>query len=57
MLRSNKLAARVGAIAGFVFTRLPYMEDGNLLVTSVVVLSAASITLLLWLGIKRAIER
>lgn len=57
MLRSNKLAAGVGAIAGFVFTRLPYMEDGNLLVTSVVVLSAASITLLLWLGIKRAIER
>lgn len=56
MLRSNKFAAGVGAFAGFVFTRLPYMEDGNLLITTVVVLSAASITLLLWLGIKKLIS-
>jgi hypothetical protein len=57
MLRSKKFAAAIGALAGFVFTRLPYMEDGNLLITTVIVLSAASITLLLWLGIQRVIDR
>lgn len=55
-MRSNKIAAGVGAFAGFIFTRLPYMEDGNLLVTNVVVLSAGSITLFLWLGIKKIIS-
>jgi hypothetical protein len=56
MLRSNKFAAGVGAFAGFVFTRLPYMEDGNLLITIVVVLINAVFTLLLWLGIKKLIS-
>jgi len=56
MLRSNKFAAGIGALVGFVFTRLPYMEDGNLLITTVVVLSAASITLLFWLSFKKIIS-
>ena len=53
---SNKFAAGVGAFAGLVFTHLPYMEDGNLLITTVVVLITAVFTLLLWLGIKKLIS-
>jgi hypothetical protein len=56
MFRSDKLAAGIGSLVGFGFTRLPYMEDGNLLITTVVVLSAASITLLFWLSFKKIIS-
>ena len=56
MLRSNKFAAGIGALVGFGFTRLPYMEDGNLLITTVVVLITAAFTLLLWLSFKKIIS-
>ena len=46
----------VGAFAGFIFTRLPYMEDGNFLVTNVVVLISASTTLVAWLVIKKFVK-
>ena len=46
----------VGAFAGFIFTRLPYMEDGNFLVTNVVVLISASSTLVAWLVIKKFVK-
>ena len=57
MLRSDKLAAGIGSLVGFGFTRLPYMEDGNLLITTVVVLSAASISFFLRKCIGRVIWR
>ncbi|CAB4596057.1 MAG: hypothetical protein F2657_04260 [Actinobacteria bacterium] len=56
-MRSNKIAAGVGAFAGFIFTRLPYMEDGNLLVTNVVVLISGSTTLVAWLLLKKFVKR
>ncbi len=37
-----------GGLAGFIFTRIPYMEDGNLLITNVIVLLSASIAVLCW---------
>ena len=37
-----------GGLSGFVFTRTPYMEDGNLLVTNFVVLISAALSVLLW---------
>ena len=37
-----------GCLSGFVFTRTPYMEDGNLLVTNIVVLISAALSVLLW---------
>ena len=46
-----KLTTRVailGGLAGFVFTRIPYMEDGNLLITNVVVFISAGLAVLLW---------
>jgi len=46
-----KISTRVailGGLAGFVFTRIPYMEDGNLLITNVVVLISAGLALILW---------
>jgi len=46
-----KLSTRVailGGLAGFVFTRIPYMEDGNLLITNVVILISAGLALILW---------
>jgi len=56
-MRGNKIAAGVGALTGFIFTRLPYMEDGNFLVTNVVVLISASSTLVAWLVIKKFVKR
>lgn len=55
-MRSNKIAAGVGAFAGFIFTRLPYMEDGNLLVTNVVILISGSTTFVAWLVIKKLLS-
>jgi len=46
-----KISTRVailGGLAGFVFTRIPYMEDGNLLITNVVILISAGLALILW---------
>ncbi|MFZ9227772.1 MAG: hypothetical protein ACO25L_06495 [Candidatus Nanopelagicales bacterium] len=46
-----KLTTRIailGGLAGFVFTRIPYMEDGNLLITNVVVLISAAIAVISW---------
>ncbi|MFZ9702539.1 MAG: hypothetical protein ACO3BG_05780 [Candidatus Nanopelagicales bacterium] len=46
-----KLTTRIailGGLAGFVFTRIPYMEDGNLLITNVVVLISAGLALISW---------
>lgn len=40
--------AILGGLAGFIFTRIPYMEDGNLLITNVVVLLSASIAVFCW---------
>ena len=37
-----------GCLSGFFFTRTPYMEDGNLLVTNFVVLISAALSVLLW---------
>lgn len=46
-----KLTTRIailGGLAGFVFTRIPYMEDGNLLITNVVVLISAGLAVISW---------
>ena len=56
-MRGNKIAAGVGALTGFIFTRLPYMDDGNFLVTNVLVLISASSTLVTWLVIKKIVKR
>jgi hypothetical protein len=50
--QSNKVAVGIGAAAGAIFTRIPYMEDGNLLTTTVCIITFASLTLLVWVGIK-----
>jgi hypothetical protein len=47
-MNSNRWALLTGAIAGAVFTRIPYMEDGNLLTTTVLVVLAATFTLVVW---------
>lgn len=51
--KSNKVAFAIGAVIGFIFTRLPYLEDGNLLVTNVIVLIFGTFTLLIWLAIEK----
>ena len=46
-----KLTTRIailGGLAGFVFTRIPSMEDGNLLITNVVVLISAGLAVISW---------
>jgi hypothetical protein len=53
--QSNKVAVGIGAAAGAIFTRIPYMEDGNLLITTVCIITFASLTLLIWVGIKTVI--
>ncbi len=50
--KSKKVAFVIGAVVGAVFTRLPYMEDGNLLVTTVCVLLFGTVALLIWLAIE-----
>jgi hypothetical protein len=54
--QSNKVAVGIGAAAGAIFTRIPYMEDGNLLITTVCIITFASLTLLIWVGIKTVIK-
>ncbi|CAN2234818.1 hypothetical protein MCEMZLE12_00363 [actinobacterium SCGC AAA044-D11] len=52
-MSGNKVAALFGGIAGAIFTRIPYMEDGNLLVTSVIVIVSALVTRTLWVILKK----
>jgi hypothetical protein len=47
-MKISTRVAIIGGLAGFVFTRIPYMEDGNFLITNVVVLISASLAVLLW---------
>jgi hypothetical protein len=51
--RSRKIAFVIGALIGFVLTRLPYMEDGNLLVTNVCALIGGLTALLIWMVIEK----
>lgn len=50
--KSKKVAFVIGAAIGVIFTRLPYMEDGNLLVTNACVLLFGTVALLVWLAIE-----
>ncbi|MCX6453730.1 MAG: hypothetical protein NTV53_01995 [Actinobacteria bacterium] len=52
-MSGKKVAALIGGIAGAIFTRIPYMEDGNLLVTSVIVVVSALVTRTLWVILKK----
>jgi hypothetical protein len=52
-MSSNKFAALFGGIAGAIFTRIPYMEDGNLLVTSVIVFVSALVARTLWVILQK----
>ena len=52
VMKENTRVAIFGGLAGFVFTRIPYMEDGNLLITNVVVLACAFLTVVSWKIIK-----
>ncbi|CAB5077551.1 unannotated protein [freshwater metagenome] len=47
VVRNNRIAIIAGALVGVIGTR--FMEDGNLLVSSVLVLLTSSIALALWL--------
>jgi len=47
VVRNNRIAIIAGASVGVIGTR--FMEDGNLLVSSVLVLLTSSIALALWL--------
>ena len=52
VMKENTRVAIFGGLAGFVFTRIPYMEDGNLLITNVVVLTCAFLVVVSWKIIK-----
>ena len=52
-MSGKKVAALVGGIAGAIFTRIPYMEDGNLLVTSVIVIVSALVARTLWVILQK----
>ena len=52
-MSGNTVAALIGGIAGAIFTRIPYMEDGNLLVSSVIVIVSALVTRTLWVILKK----
>jgi drug/metabolite transporter (DMT)-like permease len=49
----NRWAILLGAVAGVIFTRTPYMADGNLLITTVCVIISTGITFLVWVLIKK----
>lgn len=51
--KGKKVAFAIGAVIGFIITRLPYFEDGNLLVTNVIALIFGTFTLLIWLAIEK----
>ena len=52
-MSGKKVAALIGGIAGAIFTRIPYMEDGNLLVTSVIVIVSALVARTLWVILQK----
>jgi uncharacterized membrane protein YobD (UPF0266 family) len=52
-VRENKVATVIGILIGGVGTR--FLEDGNLLVTTVLTGIATFMTLVAWLGIQRLI--
>mgnify|MGYP003348178428 FL=1 len=52
VMKENTRVAIFGGLAGFVFTRIPYMEDGNLLITNVVVLTCVFLAVVSWKIIK-----
>jgi hypothetical protein len=50
-IRENKVATTIGILIGGVGTR--FLEDGNLLVTTVLTGISTGATLLIWLGLKK----
>ena len=55
VLRNNRIALLFGAMVGVIGTR--FMEDGNLLVTSVLVILTTTISLCISLLLKRLFRR
>jgi len=51
VIRNNRIAFLLGALVGVVGTR--FMEDGNLLVTSLLVILTTTTSLCMWLLLKR----
>ena len=51
MLSGNRVSIVAGVLLAFIGTR--FLEDGNLLITSVAVLLAATMTRTFWEGLKR----
>jgi hypothetical protein len=47
-VKTTTKIAILGGLAGFIFTRIPYMEDGNFLITNVIVLISAGLAVVLW---------
>jgi len=55
VIRNNRIAFLLGALVGVVGTR--FMEDGNLLVTSLLVILTTTTSLCMWLLLKRVFRR
>ena len=55
VLRNNRIALLFGAMVGVIGTR--FMEDGNLLLTSVLVILGTTISLCMGLLLKRLFRR
>jgi uncharacterized membrane protein len=55
VIRENKVATVIGILIGGVGTR--FLEDGNLLVTTVLTGMSATSTLVVWLGVKALINK
>ena len=51
MITGNRISSAVGLVIGAIGTR--FLEDGNLLVTSVITLFCATVTRLMWELIKK----
>ncbi len=54
-IRENKVATVIGILIGGVGTR--FLEDGNLLVTTVLTGMTTTATLVVWLGLKDYISK
>jgi hypothetical protein len=55
VIRENKVATVIGILIGGVGTR--FLEDGNLLVTTVLTGMCTASTLVVWLGVKALINK
>jgi len=55
VIRNNRIAFLLGALVGVVGTH--FMEDGNLLVTSLLVILTTTTSLCMWLLLKRVFRR